>query len=520
MKKYYLVLSLILVAALLSCSNDDIAIEENFVKPEEVPEVGFLRDSDGKTYKPFKTDKENVYVILPNETDFDNIEFIPSDSVLNVLLPDGTVVDGGGIDLSDFVRPLSCNCLVENGDTLTKNIIVFDYPVLTIDTPDSLPILSKIERKKGCVVKLYTNDGVQELGTAGIRGRGNSTWLQVKKPYNVKLDKKASILGMKKSKHWILLANAYYDRTQIHNSTAFEIARKTDFPWVPSGHHVELFLNGEYIGLYYLCEKIGVEDGKIEISKAEAGKEPSECGYLIESYVNTKDTLDISQIDYPFGTFNTGIFIHTGQSTVPCYLGWEIKEPDEQLTDNYADYIKQELIRTEELIVNDVKSGEYRNYYDIETAVNWWLVEELCLNEEASRSKNIYMYKEAGGGKFTMGPPWDFDAWTFGQVSFEERKWNLDNTLYYDKLFQDQVFVNRLKEKWSIYKPIWEQDIPLYIMDQYRKIHRAAERNEVKWSHWNGRNKFPQVSYHDYILMMIDAVKENIILMDNKIASL
>ena len=82
-------------------------------------------------------------------------------------------------------------------------VVIHDLPILIITTPDSLPIDSKTERKEGCLVKLVTNNEELNLGTAGIKGRGNSTWVEPKKPYNIKLDKKAEILGMKKSKHWI-----------------------------------------------------------------------------------------------------------------------------------------------------------------------------------------------------------------------------------------------------------------------------------------------------------------------------
>ena len=49
-----------------------------------------------------------------------------------------------------------------------------------------------------------------------IRGRGNSTWGVAKKPYKIKLDKKASVLGFPANKHWVLLASAM-DETMIKN---------------------------------------------------------------------------------------------------------------------------------------------------------------------------------------------------------------------------------------------------------------------------------------------------------------
>lgn len=511
---------ILMAILLIGCTNvDNINLPPNNGDERQIGNSLVFKDNSGYYYNSFMVDEDNVYIVLPNEAVFDQFVFVATETVPAIVLPAGDIITEGVIDLSDFVSPPSCKW-IEDGDTINKKIVVLDFPVLTIDTPDSLPILSKTDRTEGCVMRLVTqNNEIQELGTAGIRGRGNSTWLQPKKPYNVKLDNKASILGMKKSKHWILLANAYYDRTQIHTLIAFEIARKTDFPWIPSGAHVELFMNGEYLGLYYLCEKIRAEEGKIEIQKNNADTPVDECGYLLESYVTVKDSFEISQIDFPFGFFHTGLFENTGESSVPCYLGWEIKEPDEILSQAHVNYIKDYLTKVEGLIMNS-KTGEYRNYFDIESAINWWLVEEISQNEEASRTKNTYMYKSGGGSKFTIGPPWDFDAWTFGMFSVEQRTWNLNTTLYYSKLFDDPVFVERLKSKWAIYKPIWESEIPKYIEMQYSMIHRAAERNEKKWSHWNNFTKYPNTSYKDIIKEMKESFIEQLSLTDAKIRNI
>ena len=43
--------------------------------------------------------------------------------------------------------------------------------------------------------------------TTRIKGRGNSTWGKPKKPYRLKLDTEASILGLGAAKDWVLLAN-------------------------------------------------------------------------------------------------------------------------------------------------------------------------------------------------------------------------------------------------------------------------------------------------------------------------
>ena len=67
---------------------------------------------------------------------------------------------------------------------------------------------------------------------------------------------------MKKHKRWCLLAN-WWDRTLIRNAVAFEISRNTGLAWTPNGKFVELVLNGNHIGNYYLCEQIKVDENRM-----------------------------------------------------------------------------------------------------------------------------------------------------------------------------------------------------------------------------------------------------------------
>ena len=86
-------------------------------------------------------------------------------------------------------------------------------------------------------------------GTGRIRGRGNSSWLYYdKKPYKFKLDAKSKLLGMDKAKNWNLLSN-YRDVTDMMNVYAFETAHWMGMPHTNHSRFVEVFLNGEYVGV-------------------------------------------------------------------------------------------------------------------------------------------------------------------------------------------------------------------------------------------------------------------------------
>lgn len=515
---------------LISCGSDSVANDEyvpkedtikvDTIKPDTIPMDSTvfrsfsLVGSKGEG-KSFMIDDSTIHVKISNG------------EKLNVMTPyfelygksrvfvDSTEVFSGKTkigfeDLSNTVR-----FRIETSDGRSKawRVVFYDLPVLLINTPDNTPITSTKVRTEGCRMSLVQEDGSMiDLGTAGIKGRGSSSWEQPKKPYNIKLDNKHALLGMKSSKHWILLANCYFDRTQLHNATAFEMARLTDYPWVQSGKFVELIFNGVHQGLYYLCEKIRIEKGKIEIVEIQPTDLEGENltgGYLLESAVATELNLD--------KFFKTDYFNKTGRK-FGYLLGWRPKHPDtDEILPEQFSYLRESLNHVEKLIWDEdsLKQGIYRNYFDIETAINWWLVQEATLNEEATRSKNIYMYKDRGG-KYMIGPPWDFDAWTFGLYG-TSHFYCTKTALYYENLLKDPYFLNRLKEKWAVYKPIWLEKIPKFIDDQYKLIKRAALRNDKMWPNFCPETKAAEKTYEQNVMEMKDAFVKQIEWMDNSI---
>ena len=95
-----------------------------------------------------------------------------------------------------------------------------------------------------------------------IRGRGNATWLWEKKPYSLTLSKSADLLGMGAAKEWILLTNAP-DPTHLRNKIAYDLAAEVGLLYSPESNWVDLYLNGEYTGLYLLTERNEIHPQRI-----------------------------------------------------------------------------------------------------------------------------------------------------------------------------------------------------------------------------------------------------------------
>lgn len=374
--------------SLIFFSCEKIDMVDNPVKQDGTDVMSLsLKGNDGLEYKSFFINDSTIHVVVPNQYDCSGLTSIVNHNALHASIDDVELNEQVKFDFSDFKSPKELKVSSSLGEGKKYKIVVHDLPVIVIDTPDNRAIDSKTERVEGCIVRLVEAPGkIDSLGVAGIRGRGQSSWEQPKKPYNIKFESKTPILGMPKSKHWILLANAFYDRTQLHNATAFEMARMTDYPWVPDGRFVELILNGEHKGLYYICEKIREEKGKIELGEGDC---------LLESYIVLKDGYKESSM--PDNYIKTQYFNETGQPPYECVLGWESKYPEDTDSETKT-RILSKLEEVEHLIFDEqlLLTGEYRSKFDIETAINWFLVQEATLNEEASRTKNVYLYTVGG----------------------------------------------------------------------------------------------------------------------------
>ena len=164
---------------------------------------------------------------------------------------------------------------VERQDIANSNItvypifkkVIFEYPLLVINTKDSVAITSKEDYVK-CTVTVNSNEFSEyeiENAKAKIRGRGNSTWGMPKKPYKLKFDDKIDFLGMGKAKTFTLIAN-YCDKSLLRNYLAFKVAMSmSEVHYTTEIRTVELVLNGEYVGLYNVCEQNEAKENRVEI---------------------------------------------------------------------------------------------------------------------------------------------------------------------------------------------------------------------------------------------------------------
>lgn len=265
--------------------------------------------------------------------------------------------------------------------------------------------------------KIKMADNYGDENSVGIRLRGNSTFIQKKKPYRIKFDEKQSLFGLKKNKSWVLLAD-YLDQSKIRNYTAFSIANgiidtlpEEDQYFAPTGHHVALVINGQYKGLFLLCEQMDENSGRANVKDDKAFEDIS------------------SQTDFPFFVeMDAKAFLEgkTGVDnfyidSVSGFQSVEIKYPEldergaTENSDKVFDYIYEYMNAVCKLIKDGgATTVSFRenpvsldDLVDINSFVDYYLVNEIMLNED-SKWKSIYFSKTTDG-LLKIGPVWDFD---------------------------------------------------------------------------------------------------------------
>lgn len=384
----------------------------------------------------------------------------------------------------------------EEVDTVTHYPSVYlsnTLPVLYINTVDETPITSKEVYVEGYYYLDANGCGDYEsVGSADaplpllIKGRGNATWRFPKKPYRLKLDSKASLLGMPKNKHWVLLA-AYSDwLAHGRNYLAFKLSEKMEMPYTTRCVPCEVVLNGDYIGMYFLTEHIRIDKNRVNIKEQEDGEIDSTMvtgGWLLE-IDNYNDENQIRFIDPKKPAKNMRVTYHS----------------PEDLSGVQVNYLT-ELINNVNVSVNtdDKSSREWEKYIDIDALARFYMVSEALDNLEAF-SGSSWFYKDRGeNSKLIWGPVWDAGS-TLGNRNQDS---NTTNFIYKDEVsyaynhWIEEIakfprFQIAIKKWWKKYSedvyPTMQAEV-----DAYGELTEAAlAADYLRW----GDNSATQLSYY------------------------
>lgn len=354
-------------------------------------------------------------------------------------------------------------------------------PVLYINTKDSKPI----ESKETYLEAYYwlDNKGIEEYksiaskdqpDTMQIKGRGNYTWRDFdKKPFRIKLNNKTALMGLKKSKHFALLAHADDTFGFLKNPSGFWFSEHLEMAWTPKHEAVELVLNGQYWGLYFLTEIIRVDKDRVNIVE-----QPDNCtntdsvtgGWLME--------IDNYWEDEP-------LQVHKQEGNGSQI--WATLHTPEETSQKQWEYINNAIVSLDQAIYGT--DAAFANKVDIESAVRFYIVQELMGNRESYHG-SCYFYKDMGtDAKWFWGPVWDFGNSFFNMNS----TWIYEEFPYAPQNFVGQMnthdnFHQTLIKAWQHFLYYEYANYKSYLTDYANHIAAAAANDKARWPNYGNDN--------------------------------
>lgn len=314
-------------------------------------------------------------------------------------------------------------------------------PVLFIDTEGGAPVVSK----ETYVVGSYRLDpmgveGIEAIGSEEnmlplqIKGRGNYTWIGFdKKPYRLKLDKKAALCGMDKSKHFALLAHADDSAAGLRNALGFAASETLGMPWTPATKPVEVVLNGDYIGLYWLTETIRVDADRVDIvEQADGALTDVDGGWLVE--------IDNYDQDPHVTVADRG-----GQPI------WFTYKSPEILSEPQSNYLLGAMQSIQDALAAGDGTGA-ANLVDFDILARYFITNQIMLDMESFHG-SCYLNRNRGAEeKWKFGPVWDFGN-SFGYGRADAPRFIFDRPdfrqVWIGEFYSIPEFVETVKSVWN-----------------------------------------------------------------------
>ncbi len=334
-----------------------------------------------------------------------------------------TDTDTGIVTLPDETVP--------DPDTSEKTM-----PRLDIVTDNGEGILSKETYVHASVTlsNCHENYAFANVG-ANLRVRGNSTAGAPKKPYRLKFDSKQAMLGLSGNrafKNWCLMAD-YYDGSMLRTFGTFKFASALmeQVYFSSDCTHVEVYINGEYGGVYLLCEQTQIHKYRIDIPEKTDGDTSLEHGYLLIGQGGRSDEPG-TVVVYPeitvkdrngdsmyfggmFFSLSGGDYTDAQKQYVSDYVSGVFKVVARAVYDHEYYALSRDGRMTRIRRFEWAKTDEEKQIetisavFNIESAVSMCILDEIVKNLDAMTFNMYVDLSPEGDGVLTLAAPWDFD---------------------------------------------------------------------------------------------------------------
>lgn len=492
MKKYIpcAIMTLLLILTAAIC-----VFAETRMKPTE---------SYGQTGIAFRIpagDKEEIISWWSND-DGQAFVFLPSYAELKdlrVILRKGTRAMIGDMELSDG---MDCGCFepdteyemtVQNQSPMAVRFVRSgNLPTMFIHTVSGTEETIHTQRNVWEYAQLCLMDTEGKTDYQGeldeISGRGSGTWFFEKKSYNLKLNGSADLLGMGAGKKWALLANVI-DESHLRNKLIYDFAREIGSysGFAPNCEHVDVYLNGTYVGLYLLTEKAEIAENRVEA-------DPEVILFEVDALGRSERML------------------------LPFVLDWGtavgIKSP-ESCTEQERDLLMNDIFAFQDTLLDESKGEEALQFIDLESWTRRYLIDEIFENYDGG-CHSQYFFRDQRDGKdnrIIAGPCWDYDncadGWFMAKQNprcfLMQRMWKNEgeHTPWYGTLMKKETFRDRVLELYrnelsAKVRHLMEVQLP----EEAAFLQKALKMNAIRWSLADPAEAIQH--FHDFMEERID----------------
>ncbi len=415
-------------------------------------------------------------------------------------------------------------------ENIDPDSVVFLYsehiPAVFIETESgtSDQINSDKNIKEPGTIKVLEPDGSFSLehSLEYIKGRGNTSYTEFdKKPYQIKLTQDAPFLDMEPGKKWVFVSNSA-DSSLIRNALSRSLAGHLNLPQSEEGTFVDLYVNKEYVGNYYVVEKIEIQENRLLLSDLQKATEHENETEDLSTYETAwTDTTKAKQIPNDPEDITGGYLIERDFDNRflkeveinESYFITEAKEcfivRDPEYTseaqiayiDSYVQSVENAILSAEGIDGTTGKS--YQDLIDVDSFVRKYLLEEVTANYDGGVASS-YFYKDSDtiDGRLYAGPVWDYDvSWGnspayLGQISTSpERLSRLashsDSSVWFQSLYHKpevyEKIVSCYAQEISPYLTLLADEI-LPMLDEITAA--SAAMDQVRWEDQYARNGY------------------------------
>lgn len=439
------------VQAANTVSQSEGAADLSEDQAQNTQDVFSSEDSHGNAIHPFQSSDGTFYLFLTNDMDLSHTAVKTKDSYVSA--------SAGTYDASS--KTLTINASENVTVTFTKtdgsrtqlSLMHSDLPSVYLKlnntTLDEIHSDKDVKHKGNSV---FINDpsssgnDLDQEDSVEVKGRGNSSWKEYeKKGYQIKFDKKQSVLGMGKAKKWTLISDSS-DPTLLKNDTAYYLANQMGFSYAPDSKKADLWIDGEYRGTYSIIEKV-------------------EIG---ESRQNLSDNGVIAEFDNSF--FKDEEYFVDSMGSHLCLKDPDIEDAGTNWTKFQTDW---------NAMLSDLDSENWskvENDIDPDSFAKYYILEEYLANDESCTTSR-YFYQD--GGKIYAGPVWDFDTCMDSYENLPAYYWAESDKIY-SRLLKYADFSNLVTKYYNQYKDILKTAAS-YLSGQAASIQSSADMNYVRW---------------------------------------